>query len=182
MASVSGENNVESKVDLRTRTSLRGPGSHRGSRQLPARDMSKLNAGQQQQRMQRAIRAKKIRRQENSQEELAKRFILEPTTTFKTVWDIVISFMVLYVAIELPLSLSVFAFGLGQNNTFDRIVTAIFLIDIGVECRTAYFNDTGDVVTDGYSIFLRYAFQVRVFGGLDTHARIHTYHSWNHLT
>lgn len=83
--------------------------------------------------------------------------IVHPNSRFKMIWDLVVIVLSIYNSITIPYE---FAYSYNPNSysdVFDRLVDAIFAIDIIINFRTAFEHPkTGKLVTSWKSISLRY--------------------------
>lgn len=82
------------------------------------------------------------------------RCIIYQDGTFRTFWDLLVMFLLLYVLLSLP-----FTMGFDQLPALvytDYIGDILFLIDIGINFRTTYIGPEELVVTSGTKIALQY--------------------------
>ncbi|GIL81620.1 hypothetical protein Vretifemale_10634, partial [Volvox reticuliferus] len=82
--------------------------------------------------------------------------VLAPNTRGRTSWDIFVLTLVLYSAVTVPLA---FSYGLPSSfvlDAVDWILTAVYVIDIGINFRTAYHDDDGNLVRDSWPVAHRY--------------------------
>ncbi|GFR51323.1 hypothetical protein Agub_g13688 [Astrephomene gubernaculifera] len=93
--------------------------------------------------------------------------ICNPDTVPRRVWDLMVMSLVIWTVITVPLSVS---YGLPHNMTFEVIgylITGLFLLDVLVNFRTAYYNYQGELVRDSTAIasnYLKLWFWIDFFG------------------
>lgn len=72
--------------------------------------------------------------------------VLSPITRGRTSWDVFILVIVLYSAVTVPLA---FSYGLPHSALLSAVewtLTALYVVDIAINFRTAHFNDDGNMV------------------------------------
>ncbi|GIL58478.1 hypothetical protein Vafri_13605 [Volvox africanus] len=82
--------------------------------------------------------------------------VLAPNTSGRTSWDVFVLTLVLYSAVTVPLA---FSYGLPRYPALDAvewILTAVYIIDISINFRTAYHDDDGNMVRDSWPVAHRY--------------------------
>ncbi|PNH03952.1 Potassium voltage-gated channel subfamily H member 7 [Tetrabaena socialis] len=93
--------------------------------------------------------------------------IYSPNTLARRAWDLLIMALVIWTAITVPLSVS---YGLPAMRLWDAIgytVTGLFVIDLLVNFRTAFYNHQGELVRDAAAISANYMkvwFWIDLFG------------------
>lgn len=87
--------------------------------------------------------------------------ILPPTSKFKQNWDLMMMTLVFYNCVYIPIEICF----LSQSSTyvkqiawtaFDYLVDALFLVDITINIRTAYYDEDYELVLDPKQIFRNY--------------------------
>ncbi|KRX11005.1 Cyclic nucleotide-binding protein [Pseudocohnilembus persalinus] len=83
------------------------------------------------------------------------RYIIPIKSKFKVIWDIIILFLIMYIAVMLPFQIG-FRYEGGALYTIEWIIIAIFIIDIGMNTRTTYLNSDGDEILESKKILYHY--------------------------
>lgn len=83
------------------------------------------------------------------------KYTINPSATYKLIWDAVVSFIVIYSIIMVPLQLSFSVATEGGFFVVDWIIDVLFMIDIVVNFFTAY-NDNRGTVYDNCKIVKHY--------------------------
>ncbi len=84
-----------------------------------------------------------------------KKFIIHPESKLLVVWDIIILIASIYIAIEVPL---VIVFDFEESlllSIANRVITAVYIIDIGISFNTAVYKK-GKIITDRKYIAKQY--------------------------
>ena len=95
---------------------------------------------------------------------IASRFVLKPSGLKRQVWDCIVLVAMLYTAVWVPFEISATPFARGASlewlivMVFDRLFDLIFLLDIVMNCCTAYYDRTAaEWVRSHTRIVIRYA-------------------------
>ena len=86
-------------------------------------------------------------------------WIFYPDSEWRMVWEACIMFLVIFYLYVVPYR---FCFEVSNNKmsevakVVDALADLIFLIDVGLNFRTAYTNDQGHVITGSYQIARHY--------------------------
>ena len=89
-------------------------------------------------------------------EQFKGRCLVIPNTFFRRFWDILTLSLLLYVALFTPIQIAFYGETMSMTNwrdwvviyMMDRVVDAIFIIDIIINFRTAWFDPSGEVEFD----------------------------------
>lgn len=95
---------------------------------------------------------------------IASRFVLKPSSLKRQVWDSVVLVAMLYTSVWVPFEISTTPFARGESlerivvMVFDRLFDLIFLLDIVMNCCTAYYDRAAaEWVRSHTRIVIRYA-------------------------
>lgn len=89
---------------------------------------------------------------------------INPFSSFKLAWDILIGLLVLYCTLTIPYEFAFLGGGVRLNDEFESFMTVIFAIDILLSFRTAVIDKTGHFVISDRTIWREY---LRVWFWLD---------------
>ena len=78
---------------------------------------------------------------EGEESEARARCIIVETDSWKWIWDSVITFLILYSAVEVPIRLSFSIEAEGSQFAFDTMVSLCFLADLVIAFNTAYLEN-----------------------------------------
>jgi hypothetical protein len=93
----------------------------------------------------------------------ASRFVLKPEGLKRQAWDCIVLVAMLYTAVWVPFEISTIPFARGESEwlvvtVFDRLFDLIFLLDIVMNCCTAYYDRAAaEWVRSHTRIVIRYA-------------------------
>jgi CRP-like cAMP-binding protein len=92
--------------------------------------------------------------------------ILPPTSPFKSRWDLFMMLLVFYNCVYIPMELCFLGEGIVEHpgypkgtvhRVFDYIIDFLFLVDIGLNMRTAYYDEDYEMVLEWKKIIKHYA-------------------------
>ena len=84
------------------------------------------------------------------------RCLLDPTSTWKGRWDLLILLLILYSAVSVPLHIGFDSHSEGALWTLEASMSMIFMVDLTLTFCTAYYDAEGLWVRDHRMIALRY--------------------------
>ena len=97
--------------------------------------------------------------------------IVDPQGQFRTWWDLVSMLLIFWIALFVPFRL---AFDLGEQcalNIIDLIIDIFFIVDVGINMVTAYYDD-GHLVIAHKQILIHY---IKTYASVHT-SQLHTPH------
>lgn len=82
-------------------------------------------------------------------------FPITPDSTFKSTWDFIGMFFILYLAIVIPYRFCFKARAFGNFKFFEVFIDIFFIVDLGLNCVTGYYK-RGNLVMKRGPIFRHY--------------------------
>lgn len=76
------------------------------------------------------------------------RFVINPTALWKTIWNVIGLFLILFLAITVPYRIPFEDVASDEWYYLDIVIDSIFLIDVMLNFFTAYEDENGELITE----------------------------------
>lgn len=86
-----------------------------------------------------------------------RRFLVHPQSRFRLLWDGVSCLLILFLAVSLPYRIAFVSQWSLLPKVVDFMMDIFFLVDIGINCRTMYYDDDSELIDAPRQILCRYA-------------------------
>ncbi len=82
--------------------------------------------------------------------------IMNPETRRRRCWDLLVLVLVVWTAVVVPFEVGFGKIGWDGGYIMDRVVDAVFWVDISIAFRTAYVDHSANMIRDGKKIAAHY--------------------------